>query len=138
MAVKVEVTGGKKLAGAFKVLGDEKMRKMVKAMQTAVTLVASDAKKLVQKGPKTGIKYGKHQASAPGEAPATDTGTLMNSISGDVRMEHGEVIGEVIAKTFYARWLEYGTKKMEPRPFLGRALREKKKRIGELLAESQR
>jgi len=54
-----------------------------------------------------------HQASAPGEAPALDTGRLMNSV----------YINELSASSFeigtkldYAFWLEHGTRKIAPRP----------------------
>lgn len=72
-------------------------------------------------GPKTGRIYrvsrtGKlHQASAPGQAPAIDTGNLVNSL------QH-ERVGEEDARTFtnteYAAHLEFGTAKMAPRPFM--------------------
>ena len=56
-----------------------------------------------------------HRASAPGEMPANMKGDLQRSIafivSGGNQMEFG-------ANTKYAAWLEEGTKRMEPRPYL--------------------
>lgn len=85
--------------------------------------VEAGAKINIQTGDKTGIVYkrkgGDHQASAPGEAPATDMGTLVNS---------GEVVPvsaleqDVIFSADYAADLELGTVHIAPRPFLGPAV----------------
>lgn len=56
-----------------------------------------------------------HQASAPNEAPAPDTGTLRNSVQGDV---FDNLTGVVSANTDYAAHLELGTERMAPRPYL--------------------
>lgn len=56
-----------------------------------------------------------HQASAPGEAPAIDTGALVNSIQ-----TTAEGLNAVIGTNMeYAVHLEFGTVAMEPRPFFG-------------------
>lgn len=61
-------------------------------------------------------KTGKtHQASAPGEAPATDTGNLKGSI-GMETPSATRVIVFVGANT--AMGLEYGTRRMLARPFV--------------------
>lgn len=62
--------------------------------------------------PRTGGNY--HQASAPGEAPAIDTGTLVNSIHSEFQ---GLMTGIVFTGIEYAPYLEYGTSKMAARPF---------------------
>lgn len=73
--------------------------------------------------PGTGRIYGKHQASAPGEPPAVDTGRLRNATQADtqVRRDGDDIVGRVVANTEYAHALEVGTenKRMMPRPFLG-------------------
>lgn len=74
--------------------------------------------------PKAGKVYTrrsvKHRASSPGQAPANDTGNLVGSIQ-TVQMpdQGGIVASKVIVSASYAKALEYGTKKMEPRPFVG-------------------
>lgn len=55
-----------------------------------------------------------HIASAPGESPAIDTGFLANSLNA----EHNGLISTVGTNAEYAMHLEFGTVKMEPRPFL--------------------
>lgn len=77
---------------------------------------------LLMSPPKTGKMYGKHQASAPGEAPASDTGRLVNSRTVD--LFEGTLTARLTYRTAYAAALEFGTEKMEPRPFLARSLDE--------------
>lgn len=57
-----------------------------------------------------------HQASAPGEAPATDKGELVKSLTFDVRNMEIEIGSEGGAP--YAEYLEEGTPYMKARPFL--------------------
>lgn len=63
---------------------------------------------------KSGRMYGGHQASAPGEAPAVDTGALIGSIQTEVQGTEGVVFTNM----GYAVFLEYGTRHMAPRPFM--------------------
>ncbi len=63
--------------------------------------------------------YIAHQASAPGEAPAIDTGTLKGSIR--VEMEPRDLVAIVGTDVEYAPHLEFGTSRMAPRPYLGPA-----------------
>lgn len=75
--------------------------------------------------PKHGLAYrfrgGTRTASAPGEAPAIQTGALYASIH-STRVGSG---GVVTASTDYADYLEHGTPRgqMLPRPFMGPAAR---------------
>lgn len=59
-----------------------------------------------------------HQASAPGEPPAYDTGNLLSMM----RIKTENVIAGTIVKieshALYSRYLEFGTSKMAPRPFI--------------------
>lgn len=71
--------------------------------------------------------YGKrgHHPSFPGNAPAPDSGELMRSITHEVTVEGEEVIGKVgsiLRNPDYPKFLEYGTSKMKPRPWLSTAL----------------
>ncbi len=56
--------------------------------------------------------------SAPGEPPAVDTGRLRASITHRVETESGEVVAYVGTNVEYAKDLEFGTVKMQPRPFM--------------------
>lgn len=70
----------------------------------------------IHRGPATGRVYRRknitHRASAPGEAPMTDRGRLVNSIKFGLE-PNGAFVGSALA---YATYLEYGTSKMAPRP----------------------
>ena len=73
------------------------------------------------------VSYGKkhHHPSYAGNPPAPDTGALMRSITHSVEVKGNEVIGEVgsiIYNSDYPRYLEYGTSKMKPRPWLSASL----------------
>jgi len=74
-----------------------------------------------------------HQASAPGEAPATDHGELLRSIAIDQRDMEIEV--GVDAGAPYAEWLEEGTAFMEARPFLEPAVIKHEKEIVDDIGE---
>lgn len=98
-------------------------------IETALYTIGEDVglrvKQLLTQGPKTGRVYRirgvDHQASAPGEAPASRTGRLVRSFNYNV---HGFYQMEVGEDAPYAGWLEDGTENMEPRPHLIRAITE--------------
>lgn len=80
----------------------------------------------ILKGPKTGRIYRRrgvvHRASAPGQSPASDTGRLVNSRRIEVFEE--QLRARLTFSTAYAAPLEFGTIKMEARPFLRNSLEE--------------
>ncbi|MCK5644602.1 MAG: hypothetical protein KAJ19_27640 [Gammaproteobacteria bacterium] len=103
-------------------------------------LVAGTASKKVQQGGRSGKTYTRrgvtHQASAPGEAPKTDTGTLVSSI---FFKKKGFAV-QVIANTPSAARLEYGPRG-DPgaaRPFLRPAVAENRKKIIALYTKAAR
>lgn len=114
--------------------GDNLVRK---AMHEATGLVRGEAVTSIQRGNKTGELYTKynpkrqHQASAAGEAPATDTGLLVSSITSNVKQSGTTLIGQIIASTEYAPALEFGTTKMAARPFMQPALDKNRKKINQ-------
>lgn len=63
-----------------------------------------------------------HQASAPGETPAPDSGDLRRKTQADtqVRRDGNDLVGRVVENTEYASALERGTERMAPRPHLSR------------------
>lgn len=74
----------------------------------------------ITSGPKTGRRYGSHQASAPGEYPAIVSRKLLRSIKKRVT----SVDSEVGSNVFYSRFLADGTSKMAPRSMSRRAMEE--------------
>jgi hypothetical protein len=87
----------------------------------AAQAVAEEARLSITSRPKSGRVYkrgsGTHQASAPGEPPANDTGALAKSISARSVGREG---AEVVADGELAHTMEFGTAggKVAPRPFM--------------------
>ena len=95
-------------------------------------LIRTEAIKSIQTGAKSGVMYQKynprreHRASAPGQAPASDTGNLVSKII--VKQKTKNVVN-VESNADYSAFLEYGTSKMEARPFMLPAFEKSKKPI---------
>jgi hypothetical protein len=89
--------------------------------------------------PKSGREYRRgsvvHVASAPGEPPAIDTGTLASSIR-TTRLS--PLRYAVQASTIYARILYQGTTRMAPRPYLEPEARELVPHIRDEIARAVR
>ena len=115
-----------------------RMKRVIKKWLNAVgLLVRSTAQASILRGSKTGRIYEKygprrtHQASAAGEAPASDTGTLARSIDMDINEQ--ELSVDVGTNVFYAKWLELGSSIAKARPFLLPALDKHKARFVAML-----
>lgn len=66
-----------------------------------------------------------HQASAPGEPPANDTGDLQKSIMSKMdSIVPSKPAAVVWTDLKYGKYLEFGTEKIEPRPFMTPALEQ--------------
>lgn len=76
-----------------------------------------------------GRRFRTHKASAPGEPPAVDTGRLRGGIATDIRFTLFGLEGVVGTNVDYGPMLEFGTKKIKPRPMWGRALRESRNEL---------
>ena len=117
MTIDVDIQGDKELIAKLEKIGAQSGPAMIDiANATAIELRGNIVKK-IQRGPKTGRIYQRgnvvHQASKKGEAPATDTGRLVNSIYFDrARGFLGAAVATVGSKIAYALHLEYGTRNM--------------------------
>lgn len=77
--------------------------------------------------PRTGKDYARgktkfHRASAPGEAPAPDTGQLRALTSTEFARNGSAAVGKVVNNLDKAAKLELGTEKIAPRPFMSKLL----------------
>lgn len=90
------------------------------AIRVTALAVEGDAIKSIQRGTKTGRAYPRgektHIASAPGEAPATDTGELVASIKNVTEIT--PEFARVGSDKDYGAYLEFGTMKIKERPWL--------------------
>jgi HK97 gp10 family phage protein len=121
MKINVKVTGLKKAQDALKNLEKDLEQPFREIILGSAQLIRGEAIKSIQTGPKSGRIYEKynprrtHKSSAPGQAPASDTGNLVSQIR--VRQKNpDEVIVE--SNALYSAFLEFGTSKMLARPFL--------------------
>jgi phage gpG-like protein len=94
--------------------------------QRAVAVQNATKRNLSQPG--TGRSYTRrsvtHQASAPGQPPAVDTGRLRASIVWELGKNSTGLYAEVGTNVAYALGLEVGTARVQPRPFLRPSLAE--------------
>lgn len=132
MKVTAKVRGAERIRQRLRALGHAGEEAAREALQKTAEEVAARAQQLVLDPPKTGRVYARgsvaHQASAPGEAPASDTGNLVGLIGVDaVNLPRLRI--SIFSSAKYSAALEFGTSKMAPRPFLRRALREMGPRI---------
>lgn len=115
--VKVEIKGLKEVQDAIRSFDGDISRQLNLIVNAAALESVNDVKKAIQGPPKTGRKYQRgtvvHQASAPGQAPATDTGFLVSSIYNEDRGYLSKAIG---SRLDYAFYLEFGTRKIAARP----------------------
>lgn len=103
-------------------------RKVVSRGVRAVNAIRN-AELEVLKGQRSGRVYRKpfskatYTASAPGEPPARRTGNLRMHWNGQVKSENSSgggvaIVSELESQEPYADYLENGTSKMAPRPFV--------------------
>ena len=121
MQINIKVKGLKEAKEIFKKLEEDLQQPFREVILGGAQLIRGEAIKSIQTGPKSGRVYQKynprrtHTASAPGEAPASDTGNLVSQIM--VRQETRDNV-VVESNALYSSFLEFGTSKMLPRPFL--------------------
>lgn len=140
MRIDVKIDGLDRIDRATGKVRQAIAEEVVKALFLSSKRIEGDAKKSILDGQKTGRVYKRgnveHRASAPGEAPASDTGRLVNSINGD--LDPGNQSATVRVATKYARPLEMGTKDMAARPFLFPAAEKNRRWVVERINKALR
>lgn len=123
------------------VWNDKLVSRMLEAVDDGVVdatqEVYDETLRLVLDTPKTGNIYrnrlhknATHQASAPNESFANETGNALKS----TKTEFKKYEGVISADYEYALALELGTVKMAPRPTLTRALLYKRKDLANIIS----
>lgn len=127
----VKVTGG----GGFstklgRFASAEAKQRVGQALFVAGNMIEAEAGRLITAGSVSGKN---HVPSAPGEPPNNDTGVLARNIE-TVQVQPLKV--EVSSNAPYASALEFGTSKMQARPYMGPATLLKKDEAVELVARA--
>ena len=105
----------------FGEIGQQMAREIDEVCERTALDIQARAQMAIMNPPKSGRIYRRgnvaHQASAPGEAPATDTGNLVNSA---YTKKLGQADYETGFTAEYAAHLEFGTPNahIAPRPYL--------------------
>lgn len=126
MKVSIELTGGERVVRDLEAFGIGVQREVSRIVQGAAFNIEATAKRSIQRSPGTGNIYElynprrTHKASSPGNPPRTDTGALVSSITHEVSPD--KLTAVVYSSLKYAWYLEYGTVKMDARPFFAPAL----------------
>lgn len=132
--ISVKIIGIPEFGAACKKMAAQNKRSLGAILLDAATATHKFAVELISQGTRSGITYLKtkagipHIASAPGEPPKSDTGTLVENITiekvGDAKGD-GYTVGSRKGAP-HGFWLEFGTSNMLPRPWLSVALEKMK------------
>lgn len=135
MTVSV-VSGQRELTQTLRNIKRAANKAAEREVSRAALAVKSTAVNKIQRGPATGVIYertkpfkGTHRASAPGEPPMSDTGRL----AGSVESKRQGLTAWVFTEVEYGRFLEFGTTKMDARPWLFPSLEENRARFPDQL-----
>jgi len=132
MDIKINVKNLKKVMSQLGRLNKDLEQPFQEVVKGGGQLIRAEAVKSIQSGAKSGIVYEKynprrsHRASAPGQAPASDTGNLVSKIRVKQKNPNTTIVE---SGADYSAFLEYGTSKMQPRPFLFPAFVKSKEKI---------
>ena len=132
MDIKFKVSNLKKVLSQLENLDKQLEPDFQEIVKGGAQLIRGEAIKSIQTGAKSGVMYQmynprrEHRASAPGQAPASDTGNLVSKI---VVKQKSANVTNVESNANYSAFLEYGTSKMQPRPFMLPAFEKSKKPI---------
>lgn len=138
MDIKINVKNLKKVMSQLGRLNQDLEVPFQEVVKGGGQLIRAEAVKSIQSGAKSGIVYQKynprrqHRASAPGQAPASDTGNLVSKIR--VKQKDKNTT-QVESGADYSAYLEYGTSKMLPRPFLFPAFEKSRGKIAKAVFE---
>lgn len=105
-------------------LTDDSLRILANMQHIAQVATATSAEHLVEwlrqelHGARSGKNYRGHIASAPGEAPATQTGTLERAVQSRP-IKNGQEVFVAPEADYAAKYLEFGSPggRVAPRPF---------------------
>jgi hypothetical protein len=117
----MSVIGADRLQRKLKLIPSLAAPRVAAALNKAASAVEDLAEHRINTGARSGRIYstprGRHQASAPGEYPKTQSGELVGSIFNRASSTTA-LTSEVGTALPRGKWLEFGTSRMAPRPWL--------------------
>ena len=120
LTYKVEISGSKEFDSLAKKLKRRADGSLEKLLADGAITTQSNAKEAILSHQSKGIIYKRgsvtHQASTAGNPPNSDTGVLVNNITIQ-KIPGGYDVGSRKGAP-HGFWLEFGTSKMEARPWL--------------------
>ncbi len=118
----IEIVGHRILGRRLRAIGRLAEVTVRRAIVESAMRIEREAKASIRRNPRRGAAYVRHdperrrRASAPGDAPATDTGALARKLT---HVIDADGLGaSVESRAAYSRFLEFGTARMAARPFL--------------------
>lgn len=118
--LKVEITGDKDFMRAAKSYAKKQSIDLDKILADGAISLEGQAKALILSHASKGVIYQRgniqHQASVAGSPPNSDTGTLVKNITVE-KIKGGYDVGSRKGAPWGA-WLEFGTNRVSPRPWL--------------------
>jgi len=101
---------------------EARLRKLTQRnMKNTMNMLEKKCKQMISR-----VNAGGTHPSYPNEPPKRISGELQKSIKGEVKSDANAIIGILKAEEDYAVYLEFGTSKMQPRPFLRPTIWENK------------
>lgn len=126
--------GAKAHLGRIKKLqGETMVREVGSELFACGELIETEAAISMTAGRSEVVDKKKHVPSKPGEPPAVYEGDLRRSLE---TVQVAPLVVEVSANDRKAAWLEFGTSKMEARPYMGPARDAKRKEITQRIRRS--
>lgn len=108
--IEIKLTNKEKFKLGLNLLRNRTRLALMQGFYTAAQRIVAESKQQMASGIKNGIVYRKynpnriHRASAKGEAPAVDTGRLLNSHI--IQSDHSKLIVRITQNTNYSAMLE--------------------------------
>lgn len=122
MSMSIKMEGLDELLKAIEEKGQEVKAQVEMIVEASASAIHGATVKRIQRGPASGEIYKSkvadrdHQASAPGQAPMSDSGRLVGSYS--IIDGANSLTKYISSNVEYAYYLEFGTQNMEARPHL--------------------
>jgi hypothetical protein len=138
MRISVGLEGAADTIRALKTFRSDRDQKIQDAINLTAQLIRTDAIRSMKQSPATGNRYQRrtvtHTASSSPNPPRVDTGRLANSVKALInRLE--AFVGTAVQ---YGPHLEFGTRNMEPRPWLFPAFERQRRNFVNRLREAMR